>query len=135
MDKIKGGVITNIKMAINAFVQIQKQRKKNSGKVGQTKELPFLVCGGFYNTMEGCVLSQFPKAVRKQAERAFDELPSEIKHSLQFSPKKGEFIVRAKLWKSILRPVMPPNSTTWPWVAFFTGMPILNRMIGRIGDV
>ncbi len=109
MDKIKGCVITNIKMAINAFVQIQKQRKKNSGKVGQTKELPFLVCGGFYNTVEGCVFSQFSKDVRNQAERAFDGLPSEIKHSLQFSPKNGEFIIRANLWKSILRPVMPPQ--------------------------
>lgn len=55
------------------------------------------------------MFSQFSKEVRNQAERAFDGLPSEIKHSLQFSPKNGEFIIRANLWKSILRPVMPPQ--------------------------
>lgn len=112
MVKIKGGVITNVKMAINAFVQIQKQRKKNSSKVGRTKEFPFLVSGGFYNTVEGCVLSWCGKDVRDQAERAFDGLPSEIKHSLQWSPKKGEFIVRANLWKSILKPSMPPPTVS-----------------------
>lgn len=110
MDKIKENIITDIKTAISVFAQIRKQRKnKSGGKAGRVKEFPFLVSGGFYNTVEGCTLSWCGKDVRDQAEKVFDGLPDEIRHSLQWTPKKGEFITRAKLWKSILKPSMPPQ--------------------------
>lgn len=110
MNEIKGNIITNVKAVINTFTQLQKHRKsEKSGKVGQVKEFPFLIAGGFYNTIEGCVLSWCPKDLEEAAEGAFNRLPGELRHSLEFTPENGEFIIRAKLWKSILRPVMSPQ--------------------------
>ena len=110
MLKIKGNIFTDIKAAADAFLKIRRKRcGGNEVDAGRTKEVPYMVSGGFYNTVEGCTLSWCEKDIRNKAEEAFDRLPGEVKHQLQWSPKEGEFIERANLWRSILKPAMPPQ--------------------------
>lgn len=100
-------VIHDAKAAVSLFGDMQKARKKGEEIVVERKiQVPFVVSGGFYNTVEGCTLSKLDKEIVSKAEDAFDGIPNEEKHKLQFSPKDGEFIQRAGLWRDILKPVM-----------------------------
>lgn len=57
-------------------------------------------------TMEGCLLAgELGKAVRS----VFYTMPEPIQHALTFTPESGGWTVRAKLWQTVLRPVLPPR--------------------------
>lgn len=99
-------LIKDIKTAARLFLDMRKARKDGAEVVLEEKKvLPEIRTGGFYGTVEGCVLSHY-EGICDIARGAFNELPDEVKHRLQFLPKPGEYKGRADLWRAILRPVM-----------------------------
>lgn len=100
-------LIKDIKTAANLFLNMRKARKDEVEVVLEEKKaLPFIRTGGFYGTVEGCVLNHLENEIGDKARAAFNELPDEVKYQLQFAPKGGEFKERADLWRATLRPVM-----------------------------
>ena len=76
---------------------------------GVKVSIPCVTLGpGFYDTVEGCTLSHCEREIRDIAQKAFYTLPPEVRYSLAFLPKDGEFIARSHLWKSLLSSVMSP---------------------------
>ena len=106
--KADGGTIWgDLKVAAGIFVDMRKARKEGvEVEVKKTVQISFIQSGGFYNTVEGSVLCNYGKDVSNKAQEAFNSLPDEVKHRLQFSPKEGEYKERANLWRAILKPVM-----------------------------
>ena len=99
-------LIKDIKTAVSLFLEMRKARKDGEEIVLEEKKvLPVIRSGGFYNTVEGCVLSHYD-GICDIASKAFGELPDEAKYQLQFVPKSGEYKQRADLWRAILRPAM-----------------------------
>lgn len=100
-------LIKDIKTAANLFLDMRKARKNgNEIVVEEKKVFPVIRSGGFYNTVEGCVLDGLERGIKQKAQEAFNELPDEVKYQLQFMPKSGEYKNRADLWRAILKPVM-----------------------------
>lgn len=107
---MKNSILADIRAAAGLFPEIRKARKNGYAlEVVQYKQLPIIRSGGFYNTVEGCTLSNCGEEIASRAQNAFDRLPEESKRLLQFSPKRGEFIDRAELWAFILRAELTPN--------------------------
>lgn len=101
------GLIKDIKSAVNIFRDMRKARRQESESEAKgIMMLPELQGRSFYDTVEGTVLSHCEKGIFKTAYKAFSELDNEKKHQLCFSPRDGEFIDRANLWKELLSPVM-----------------------------
>lgn len=99
-------LIKDIKTAVSLFLDMRKTRKDGTEIVlKKRKVIPIIQTGGFYNTVEGCILSRY-EGICDVAEVAFDKLPDKVKYQLQFSPKSGEFTKRANLWRVMLKPVM-----------------------------
>ncbi|MCI9135444.1 MAG: hypothetical protein HFI31_14865 [Lachnospiraceae bacterium] len=104
---MKNNILTDLKTSARLFLDIRKERKNWAEIVVEKKKVfPLIQTGGFYGTVEGCTLSHLDRAIVLKAQEAFKELPDEIKHQLQFLPKNGEFIERARFWRDILSPVM-----------------------------
>lgn len=102
--------IHDIKTTLGVFKDLRKARKEGGEiVVVQKRQIPIIVSGGFYNTVEGCALSWLDSKIVDLACEAFNGLPDDEKHRMQFSPKDGDFIERAILWKDIFKPVMTQN--------------------------
>lgn len=100
-------IINDAKVCVSIFKDMQKVRKQGGDVALEKKvQIPFIRCGGFYNTVEGCTLSHLDREIVFRAQEAFAGLADDEKYRLQFSPKNGEFIERARYWKGILKPVM-----------------------------
>lgn len=100
-------IVADIKEAVKMFTEVRKARKEGVAvEVRQYRQLPFIKCGGFYNTVEGCTLSWLDKRIVDKSQRAFNELPENVKNLLYFSPKDGEFTDRANFWRYLLEPVL-----------------------------
>lgn len=105
---MKNNIITDAKTALNIFRDMRKAGKEGREiAVKQKMQAPVIMCGGFYNTVEGCTLSRLDKGIRDKALKAFNGLPSEEKHRLQFAPEDGEFAERAHFWEELLGEIMP----------------------------
>lgn len=61
----------------------------------------------FYNTVEGCRLSNCGKGADMAGRAAFKAMPYEMQRAMEFSTKSDEFIERAKLWQEYLRQAAP----------------------------
>lgn len=100
-------IVTDIKTAVKMFTEIRKARKEGVAvEVRQCRQLPFVRCGGFYNTVEGLTLSNLDKKIVNRSQEAFNELTEDMKNLLYFSPKDGEFKDRANFWRYLLEPVL-----------------------------
>lgn len=96
-------LIRDIKTAAKLFVDMRKAEKGGCEIVlRKTVEIPMIKSGGFYNTVEGSTLHNLGYNIANKAQIAFSKLSEEEKHRLQFAPKDGEFVERAKMWKNIL---------------------------------
>lgn len=104
---MKNNILSDLKTSARLFLDMRKARKNGAEVIVEKKKvLPLIQTGGFYGTVEGCTLSHLDRAIVLKAQKAFKELPDEIKHQLQFSPEDGEFIERVRFWRDILNPVM-----------------------------
>lgn len=100
-------IVTDIKTAVKMFTEIRKARKEGVAvEVRQCRQLSFVRCGGFYNTVEGLTLSYLDKKIVDNSQEAFNRLPEDVKDLLYFSPKDGEFADRANFWRYLLEPVL-----------------------------
>ena len=97
----------DLKVAGGLFIDMRKARKRGSEiRLEKKVELPFIQTGGFYNTVEGCTLDRLDREITHKAEEAFCSLSEEEKYKMQFSPKNGEFVERARFWRNTLSPFM-----------------------------
>lgn len=97
----------DIKVAARLFLAMRNARKDGAEVVLEKKRIiPAIQPGGFYGTVEGCVLSHLDREIALKAHEAYKTLPDGVKHQLQFSPEGGEFKERAKLWRDILSSLM-----------------------------
>ena len=106
---MKNNFLEDIKTATNLFIDMRKASKEGKKiTVNRTLEIPmFSVGNSFFDTIEGCTLSNCKESgVCVIAQKAFSELPYDIKCLLSNSPKDGEFVERANFWKRLLQPVM-----------------------------
>lgn len=104
---MKNNILLDLKTSARLFLDMRKARKGGAEVIVEKKKvLPLIQTSGFYGTVEGCALSHLDRAIVLKAREAFEELPGEIKHQLQFSPKDGEFIERVRFWRDILNFVM-----------------------------
>ena len=100
-------IVTDMKAAVNLFKDMRKARKEGIAvEVRQCQQLPFIRCGGFYNTVEGLTLSYLDKKIADNSQEAFNRLSEDVKNLLYFSPKDGEFADRANFWRYLLEPVL-----------------------------
>lgn len=100
-------IIKDIKTVANVFLDMWRARKNGTEIVLEEKKvLPVIRSGGFYGTVEGCVLNHLDNEIGAKARAVFNALPDEVKYQLQFAPKSGEFKDRANLWRAALRPIM-----------------------------
>ena len=109
---VNSSVLTDIKTAAGVFKDIRQSRKDGREIVIQ-KRVVIPVMGsvglGFYDTVEGCTLSNCGNDIDAIARNAFRGLSNEEKYKLSGVPKDGEFIERANFWRELLRPVMTPR--------------------------
>lgn len=104
---MKANIITDIKTAVKMFTEIRKARKEGAAvEVRQCQQLPFIRCGGFYNTVEGLTLAYLDRKIVDSSQEAFNGLSEDVKNLLYFSPKDGEFTDRANFWRYLLEPVL-----------------------------
>lgn len=82
-------------------------RNRKKGKTDTCKIPVYVMKPGFYNTVEGCYLSNCGKNMNKAGLSAFRAMPYEMQRALEFAPKTGEFIERAQKWQEYLRAVAP----------------------------
>ena len=76
-------IVTDIKTAVKMFTEIRKARKEGVAvEVRQCRQLPFIRCGGFYNTVEDLTLSYLDKRIVDSSQEAFNGLPDDVKHLL-----------------------------------------------------
>ncbi|GAA0243338.1 hypothetical protein GCM10008922_00630 [Faecalicatena contorta] len=107
-------IFTDIKIAATLFADVRKARK-TGGKIEIKRYTTKPVLGdivGFYNTVEGCVLSHCAHEIVEAARDAFYQLPHEEQYRFRFAPETGEFIERAQYWKALLQPVLTPKQCT-----------------------
>lgn len=77
---------------------------RNGCEVQITAELPVLKTGSGYGwTPESCTLSWCDPETERAAKQVFCTFPEEVRHSMAFVPKAGEFCDRARYWQNALR--------------------------------
>lgn len=91
--------------SIHYFSQLRKNRKEDRSSFIRIPA--YVMKPGFYNTVEGCYLSNCGKNMNKAGLSAFRAMPYEMQRALEFAPKTGEFIERAQKWQEYLRAVAP----------------------------
>jgi len=70
----------------------------------EVKQIPvYILKPAYYNTVEGCYLSNCGQKVNAAGRSAFKSMPYEQQRAMEFSPKDGEYVERAKLWLEALR--------------------------------
>lgn len=108
---MRNNILSDIKTAARLFKQV-RQAGKEGVEIRVRKQAPLTVIDkspSLIHTVEGCTLLNCGQTIYDAASRAFMELSREKRHQLYFSPKDGEFIERANLWREILKPVMTPG--------------------------
>lgn len=107
---MKNKLLCDIKTAAVVFKRMRELRKTGADELKvemqPVKTLPIINRVSFYETVEGCTLSNCGHDINGVALEVFRGLPYDVQHRLAFSPKNGEFIERAQYWKSLLNPVM-----------------------------
>ena len=104
---MKNNILTDLKTLALLFLDMRKARKCGTEiKLEEKAQIPVCQSESFYNTVEGCTLSNIDHEIWNRTMDGFRRLPSEEKHRMQFSPKDGEFVDRARVWKDILSPLM-----------------------------
>lgn len=105
---MKNNLVTDIKTAVNLFRDMRKERKNGCNiEVKKVVDVPIINCGPtFLNTVEGCRLINGEYQIFESAKQAYDKLSQDEKYKLAHAPKDGEFIERARFWKSVSKPVM-----------------------------
>lgn len=105
---MKNNIFTDISTAVGIFTDARKARKQGREvTVKRIMEIPVIKLGpAFLNTPEGCMLANHDRKVFDIAFNAFHQLPAEEAHQFEFLPKGGEFVERAGIWKTTLKPVM-----------------------------
>ena len=104
---MKANIINDIRTALKMFTEIRKARKEGAAvEVRQCQQLPFVRCGGFYNTVEGLTLADLDQKIVNRSQEAFNGLSEDVKNLLYFSPKDGEFTDRVNFWRYLLEPVL-----------------------------
>ncbi len=83
--------------AVQYFKQIRHGRK-NIIKIPVYRFKP-----AYYNTVEGCYLSNCSRKVEKAGLAAFKSMLYEQQRAMEWSPNPGEMVERAKLWREALR--------------------------------
>lgn len=58
---------------------------------------------GFLNTIEGCTLINYDRAIYEVIKAVFDELPDSVKHFLALAINDGSFVERAEAWKEFIK--------------------------------
>jgi len=108
---MKNNIMKDIKTAAGIFKDMRKARKEGAEiKIHKSVQRPLLNAGpGFYDTVEGCTLSNCSQEIRTAAQKAFRELPCEEKRRLLNAPEDGEFIERLHFWEGLLQPVLLPG--------------------------
>lgn len=91
--------------AIRYFGQVRKNRKADSTSF--IKIPVYVLKPAFYNTVEGCRLSNCGKKADMAGRIAFKAMPYEMQRAMEFSPEPDEFIERAMLWQEYLRQAAP----------------------------
>lgn len=101
-------LLADTRTAVEVFKRLRNARKEGDcAGIKLTKSIPVYELGyGFLDTVEGSVLIHCSPRIYNTARSVFAKLPTEVKHTLTFSPNDGEFVERIKFWKEILRPVM-----------------------------
>ncbi len=107
---MKNNIFSDIKTAAGVFKDIRQGRRNGNEMVIEKRVQIPCICVGvdFYDTVEGCVLSNCGKEVHDIALNAFQNLSNNEKRRLSFSPENGDFITRANFWKALLKPLMTP---------------------------
>lgn len=104
---MKNKLLHDMKVTASFFADVRKARKDGGEIVVEQKiQIPVIKSGGFYNTVERCTLSWLDREIKDKAREAFNRLPEEQKHKLQFAPQDGEFVERVIFWKEMLKPVL-----------------------------
>lgn len=114
---MKGNIFTDIAAGVKATKKIRELRKEGADgvTVAPVKRIPMLgsVGCGFYDTMEGCAIGDCHSSVsregRRSAQKAFHALDEDTRHRFSCSPKDGEFVIRARYFAELLRPVLSPK--------------------------
>ena len=95
--------------AVKAVQYFDQQRKNRKEKKAPVKVLPIYKQGpAFYNTIEGCTLSNCSKMADAAGRMAFNRMPYDLQKAMMLStPEQGDFVERAHLWRTYLRLVAP----------------------------
>ena len=106
---MRNNLINDVKTAVKVFGEIRKARKSGVDAV-EIKTQPVIQCGfSFYDTVEGCTLSNCGKEIRDTASELYNQLPYEVKQVLGYVPKDGEFTTRVQIWRELLETALPPK--------------------------
>lgn len=97
--------IDDVVKAVQYFGQVRKNRKADSSSVIRIPV--YVMKPAFYNTVEGCHLSNCGKGADLAGLMAFKAMPYEMQRAMEFSPEPDEFIERAMLWQEYLRQAVP----------------------------
>lgn len=98
----------DIKATVLHFVQLRKKRKADNAESNVVRIPVYVMKPAFYNTVEGCRLSNCGKKADKAGLAAFRAMPYEMQRAMErFTPETAEFIERAMLWQEYLRQAAP----------------------------
>lgn len=90
---------------VNGFKEIRAARKSGM-TIKAVKAVPRIQTGYWGWTMESTIFSgELARAVNV----IFDGFDEETKHALTFTPSPGEWAERARFWKNVLQPALPPS--------------------------
>lgn len=100
-------ILSDVKTAVDIFGKLRSIRKeKKVPAVTVSLELPILNVSYWPSTVESCILLG---DVGKAARKVFLTFPEDVQHAMTFTPKRGEYADRIRLWQKTLRPVLPPK--------------------------
>lgn len=123
-------LLSDIKTAVEAFKNARRARKAGEDiEVKYTAEKPALKSTpSFFDTVEGCKLSNSDHEISKRVGAAFMELDCNTKRRLAFAPKNGEFIERARFWQNIIHEALPGKQGHKAMRAILTTYARIKRM-------
>ena len=108
---MSGNIFTDLWAALRLTSTIRQARKVGDSVELRRVHLQLTVRGSrpsFDDTVEGCVLANCTKDIRDISRQAFRDLPDAQACRFAFSPKNGEMVERAQIWRSMLTSRMTP---------------------------
>ena len=110
-------LLTAAKLAKKTYQAMERGARV---QVNSEYTIPCYTLGcGFLDTIEGCTIWNRARSAAMIAEKAFTDLPAEIKKQLSNVPQSGEFISRAHFWQELLNPVLPDNQYHETMIAIY----------------